>query len=105
MKEPKGYKMQECLSGTEIPKNNYSTSELKLAALLLAEVPDSSFEVSNQSDSAKKLILVSYPKNLEIEVQRLISEYIERRARVDLYRFNKVLNPLRDSLYRGQGAL
>ena len=90
--------MKDCLSKNLIYENTYETSELKLAALLLAEIPESVFEVHSQPNSSKKLIQITYPKKREEELQLLISEYIERRARVDLYRFNRVLNPLRDAL-------
>lgn len=94
---------KDCLSKTNTPElNTYSTSELKLAGLLLAEIPDSSFVVYPQSNFSKKLIQITYPKIHEEEAQRLVTEFIERRAYVNLYRFNKALNPLRDALKSGK---
>ncbi len=90
--------MDDRLSTTLNPTSTYETTELKLAAFILAEIPDSSFEVHAQPNSSKKLIDITFSEQHKEKVQELISEFIERRARVDLYRFNKVLNPLRDAL-------
>ena len=77
----------------------YETSELKLSALLLSEIPDSTFEVfAAQGNSIKKTIKIIYLTEHEAEVNKLIREFIERQARVDVYRYNHALNILRDKL-------
>lgn len=85
---------QECL-----PQNkSYETTELKLAALLLSEIQDSTFEVYSQANSLKKIIRIFYCSNYEQELNKIIREFIQREARVDVYKYNKSLNLLRDKL-------
>ncbi|PIY82962.1 MAG: hypothetical protein COY78_03965 [Candidatus Omnitrophica bacterium CG_4_10_14_0_8_um_filter_44_12] len=82
-----------------LPQNkSYETTELKLAALLLSEIPGSTFEVYAQGNSIKKAIKVTYLTEHEQEVNRVIRDFIERQARVDVYKYNHNLNSLRDRL-------
>lgn len=79
----------------------YETTELKLAALLLTEIPNSFFKISQYGNAIKKIIQVSYPDQHEEELNKLIREYIERKARVDVYKYNHTLNMLRNKLRDG----
>lgn len=78
--------------------NTYETTELKLAALILSEIPDSNFIIHSQGNSIKKIIQITYSSQYKEEVNELIREFIERRARVDVYKYNHTLNILRDKL-------
>ena len=65
------------------PKNSfYETSELKLAALLLAEIPNSHFEITENLNLIKKNIKIIYLNEYSADVERLIREFLERRANV-----------------------
>jgi len=79
---------------------DYVTSEIKLIALLLSEIPQATFEVLSNCNSpkAKKLIKVIYPSEFRGDVNRLINEFIERRASVHVYQYNRNLNRLRDAV-------
>jgi hypothetical protein len=82
-----------------LPQNkSYETTELKLAALLLSEISNSNFEVFSQDNLAKKTIKIIYPADCEESVNKFIREYLERRARVDVYLYNHNLNLLRNKL-------
>jgi len=76
----------------------YETTELKLGALLLSEIPNSNFEINSQGNSFKKTIQIAYSDQYAEEMNKLIREFIERRARVDVYKYNHALNILRDKL-------
>ena len=49
----------------------YLTSELKLAALIMAEVPDCSFDVSEQENSVRKVIRIKYLPAYRIQVGQI----------------------------------
>jgi len=76
----------------------YETTELKLAALLLSEIPDSSFKISPHENNIKKVIKISYSDQHEEKLNKLIRDFIERKARVDVYKYNHTLNMIRDKL-------
>ena len=83
-----------------IPKNDtfFDTQEIKLAALLLAETPDSTAEVCENGNSIKKVIRVFFPQDSLPDVNGMISSFINRQARVDVFKYNKSLNFLRDMI-------
>jgi hypothetical protein len=76
----------------------YETTELKLAAILLVEIPETNYKVLSQGNSIKKTFQITYSTQYEEEFNKLIREFIERRARVDVYKYNQILNTLRDKL-------
>lgn len=86
---------QDCISNH---KSEYSTTETKLAALLLAEIPEATFEVLPNGNSFRKIIKINYPYKSEGGVNKLIKEFIERRASVQVYKYNRSLNMLRDAV-------
>ncbi len=77
---------------------SYETIEIKLAALLLAEIPDSTFKIEPQSNSIRKKILIFFQKEYSDDVHKLLNDFINRRARVDVFLYNKSLNLLRDKI-------
>ena len=76
----------------------YLTSELKLAALILAEVPDCSFIVSEQENSIRKVIKIKYSAGYREEVCKIEKDYINKRASANVYLYNRALNEVRDRL-------
>ena len=83
--------------GTE-NRSSYSTLDLKLAALLLAELPDSVADVSSNGNSYKKLIRITFPEECQGDLNVIISDYINREARANVSRYNRGLNTIRDKL-------
>lgn len=79
-------------------KSEYSTTETKLAALLLAEIPEATFEVSPNGNTFRRTIKVIYLDRYKGDVDRLIKEFIERRACAQVYKYNRSLNILRDAV-------
>ena len=79
-------------------KSNYSTTETKLAALLLAAIPEATFQVEPNGSSLRKTINILYSKEYEQEIDELIMAFIERRAVVEVYKYNRCLNILRDAV-------
>ena len=76
----------------------YETCELKLAALLLAEIPDASAEIENRNNSIRKTIIITHPTQYNEEVQKLEKDYINKEARTGVYAYNRALNTIRDLL-------
>lgn len=76
----------------------YATSELKLAALILAEIPGCSFEVGEQGNSIRKVIRIKYPADYRIQIQGLENNFINKRASANVYLYNRALNTIRDRL-------
>jgi len=81
-------------------KSLYSTLDLKLAALIMAELDLAAVtvEVSSNGNSHKKMIHIMFPEEYQADVNKLISDFINREARVDLFRLNKSLNIIRDKI-------
>lgn len=82
-----------------IKKSFYDTTELKLAALLLAEIPESSFEVYPQGNSSdKKIIKISFKSEYKNDVEKLIGDFINKQAIAKVYYYNKALHLIRDRI-------
>jgi hypothetical protein len=81
----------------------YSTTELKLAALLVSEIPDCSIEVYEHANSLRKLIKIEYPSTCKGEVTKLEKAFINKEAITNIYSYNKALNLIRDRL-RGKNG-
>ena len=80
----------------------YETSELKLAALILSELPNCSIDVYEQENYIRKTIKIKYPAEYKNEVSKLENDFINKRASTNVYSYNKALNLIRDRL-RGCG--
>lgn len=81
--------------------NSYSSTELKLSALLLAEIPGATVEVYPQENSSKKLIKVFFSPEYQIDVAKLEHDFINKEALANIYRYNKALNVIRDKTRLG----
>jgi len=77
---------------------SYKSIDLKLSALILSEIPDSTVEVYQEANSSKKMIEITYIKHCQGDVDKLVNDFINRRARVDLFRLNKSLNIIRNKI-------
>ena len=83
---------------TKIRLQTYETSELKLAALLLSEIPGTSVEVENQGNSIRKNIIITHATEYNEEIQKLERAFINKEARASVYAYNRALNTIRDKL-------
>lgn len=83
------------------PVNNseeYETTELKLAALILSEVPNCLVEICEQGNSIRKVIKIKYPAEYKKEITKLERDFINKGALANIYSYNKALNLIRDRL-------
>jgi Flp pilus assembly secretin CpaC len=78
------------------PTDSHETQDQKLAALILANIPESSFTVTSPSDSIIKSFKISFPQAQAEAVAILIQAYNNCEAKVNLFRYNKYFNLLRD---------
>jgi lipoate synthase len=76
----------------------FSTADLKLAALILSEIPNCTFDVKEQGNSALKTILISLPAIYEQNLTAVQEDYTLKRAKINLFLYNRSLNVLRDRL-------
>ena len=84
---------------TAIKKSFYDTTELKLAALLLAEIPESGFEVYPQGNSSnKQTISISFKSEYKNNLEKLIADFINKQAITHVYDYNKALHLIRDKI-------
>ena len=79
-------------------KLEYETTELKLSALILSEVPDCLFEICDQGNSTRKIIKIKYPACYKTQISVLEKDFINKRALTNVYLYNKALNQIRDRL-------
>ncbi|MDP8265617.1 MAG: hypothetical protein P9M07_01585 [Candidatus Aceula meridiana] len=79
-------------------KRQFKTTNLKLAALVCAEISDTKAEVLNGENVSNKDISITYPQHHAPQVEALVCSFIDRKARVDVFLYNKSLNMLRDML-------
>lgn|GEM_PF-1270719 len=77
---------------------SYETSELKLAALILSELPGCIFEIFEQGNSLRKIIRIKYSQQYEEGIIKLQQDFIDKRALANVYTYNKALNMIRDRL-------
>jgi len=89
-----------------LPSENltYETSELKLAALLLAEIPHSSVNVVDRGNSIRKTIIIACPGQYKEDVSKLERDFINKCALANVYSYNKALNMIRDRLRGRDGS-
>ena len=80
------------------PINSYETSELKLAALILSEFPDCTFDIYEQGNSLRKTIRIKYSQQYKEDISRLQQDFINKKASTNVYTYNKALNMIRDRL-------
>lgn len=81
-------------------QERFETTNLPLAASLLAIVPDSSLIGISPSPSVdgKRVLMITYPADQELAVKQIVEEFSQRRLVVSLYFYNRALNLLRDQL-------
>jgi len=83
---------------TSQQNNSYETTELKLAGLLLAEIPGITFEVTSQNNSSKKLIRIFFNPEHQSAIRKLEMDFINKEALANVYAYNKALHLIRDRM-------
>ena len=78
--------------------SQYETTELKFAALVIAEIPDCSLEIITQPNSIRKIICIKYPSSFQPQISILEKDFINKVANANVYLYNKALNEIRDKL-------
>jgi len=78
----------------------FETTDIKIGAVLLSEVPNAYFVGLNGKDSrtGKRLMKIEYPAVHEATCKKLVRDYEEREQLVNLWRYNKALSLLRDAV-------
>jgi len=76
----------------------YSTTNITLAAFLLSSLPASTFTVENQKNSFQKIIKLFYSETQQELIRTLVNDYLNKKAKVDLYSYGRKLNLLRDAI-------
>ena len=81
-------------------QQRFETTSLPLAASLLSSIQNAELvEISRDpSVDGKRLLIIGYPSTQTQAVNDLVNQFHSRRLVVSLYRFNRVLNALRDRL-------
>ena len=84
---------------TTTHESKFDTVDLKLCSLILSELEGSSFKILPGNPSEiKKSIRIFFPADQKGELDALVSAYVDRRARVKVFHYNKNLNFIRDAL-------
>ena len=81
-------------------ERKFETSNLPLASALIISVPRIAVDSisSTHGVDGRRVIVLRYPKDQEAAVQSVAEDFYDRRLTVNLYRFNRALNSLRDRL-------
>ena len=76
----------------------FETENLKLAALILSEIPAATFKVNSKSESNLKTICILHPQDQTKSRNDLIHMFSIKKAKGDIFRYNRALNDLRDAM-------
>lgn len=82
--------------------NIFKSPSIQLTSAILSELPDSTFLGFEDDliDTARKVILISYPKSQESELNKIVQEFGSKVLIVNLFFYNRNLNYLRDRLFK-----
>lgn len=81
----------------------YETVELKLAALLVSKMPEATFTIYKNPNSARKTIAITFPKKYKDKTVNLERDFINKEAEANIYSYNRALNMIRDRLRESDG--
>jgi len=86
--------------------NEFQTTSLHLAAAILLHVPSATLAriTPTPEIDSKRIIVIAYPLNQAEALHKAVEDFHARRLLVPLYRFNRILNLLRDRLKQGDGC-
>ena len=78
----------------------YQTTDIKLGAAILCEVPGASF-IGVDMDrfiNSKRVIEIDCPDQYGENLQKVINDYTKKVQRVNVYKYNRALCLIRDAL-------
>ena len=78
----------------------YQTTDIKLGAAILCEVPGTSF-IGVDMDrlvSSKRVIEIDCPDQYTEELKKVVNDYTKKVQRVNVYKYNRALCLIRDAL-------
>ena len=78
----------------------YQTTDIKLGAAILCEVPGASF-IGVDMDrfiNSKRVIEIDCPDQYTEELKKVVNDYTKKVQRVNVYRYNRALCVIRDAL-------
>jgi len=82
----------------------YRTTDIKLGAVLLCEIPNVRFlRVSGDIINSKKVIEIEYPYEYEGALKKIVEDYTRKIQVANVYRYNRALCLIRDAL-RGENG-
>ena len=77
----------------------FETTDIKLGAALLSEIPDAKLKgISDRHINSKRILILDFPDASESEVKKLIDSYARKELLVRLFYYNFALNIIRDAL-------
>ena len=78
----------------------YQTTDIKLGAAILCEVPGTSF-IGVDMDrfiNSKRVIEIDCPDRYAEELKKVVNDYTKKVQRVNVYQYNRALCLIRDAL-------
>ena len=78
----------------------YQTTDIKLGAAILCEVPGTSF-IGVDMDrlvNSKRVIEIDCPDQYTEELKKVVNDYTKKVQRVNVYKYNRALCLIRDAL-------
>jgi len=79
-------------------EKSFESAELKLCALILAETPESRFEISPVQKTFYITFTIFYPTSSHEVLSEIVKAYLAKTARVDLFLYNNRLRQLRQAI-------
>ena len=78
----------------------YQTTDIKLGAVILCEVPGTSFIGVDMDKfvNSKRIIEIDCPDLYNEELKKVVNDYTKKVQRVNVYRYNRALCVIRDAL-------
>ena len=78
----------------------YQTTDIKLGAAILCEVPGTSFVRVNMDRfiNSKRVIEIDCPDQYAEELKKVVNAYTRKAQCVNVYRYNRALCLIRDAL-------
>lgn len=77
----------------------YRTTDIKLGAVLLCEIPNVRFHgVNGDIINSKKVIEIEYPAEYEGALKKIVDDYARKVQLANVYQYNRALCVIRDAL-------
>jgi len=93
--------MKEMIKDNHSPEDtqaHFNSTDIKICALLLSKIQNSTFQVQSKSNFDKKIIRISFSCKQQDNANQVVSEFLDKKAKIDLFQYNRNLNCLRDEI-------